>query len=145
MDDERNNSNSVYQLSGGSMRMYYKITGFLSLGLGILGAFLPLLPTTCFILLSAWCFAKSSPKWHAWLCNNRWFGPTVTQWERERCISTKGKVLAIGSMLVFGTLSFFVIENNVLRILLVILLCTGIFSVHHFSKRRRLKRIHIFK
>lgn len=123
------------------MKMYYKAAGLLSLGLGILGAFAPLLPTTCFVLLAAWCFAKSSPQWHQRLCNNKLFGPTITQWENERCISKKGKILAIGSMLVFGTLSFWMIDSWLLRSTLVALLCAGIFSVHYFSKNRN-KKVH---
>lgn len=123
------------------MKSYYKIAGLLSLGLAILGALLPLLPTTCFVLLAAWCFAKSSPQWHRRLCENKLFGPTITQWENERCISTKGKVLAIGSILIFGTLSFFVMESWILRSALVILLCVGIFSIHYFSQNRRSSQI----
>ncbi len=116
--------------------LHYKIIGIISLIVGIIGAFLPLLPTTCFVLLSAWCFAKSSPEWHARLLNNKLFGQTIRDWETHRCISAKGKIMAISSMLIFGTASFIFIESNILRISLIALLCIGIYSVHHFSKQR---------
>lgn len=117
------------------MTLHYKIIGLLSLGLGTLGAFLPLLPTTCFVLLAAWCFAKSSPKWHQRLCNNVWFGPSITEWEKNRCIPAKAKIIAITSMLSFGTLSFFIIDDLALRISLMALVATGIIVVHYFNRR----------
>lgn len=113
----------------------YKIVGLFSLALAIAGAFLPLLPTTCFVLLSAWCFAKSSPVWHQRLCRSRWFGPLIVQWEATHCIPYQAKVIAIGSMVVFGAISFIMLDSTVLRIILLSLIGIGILVVHHFSKR----------
>jgi uncharacterized protein len=75
-------------------RPFYVILGFLSLGLGVLGAFLPVLPTTCFILLSAYCFSKGSPKLENWLLSHPTWGPMVTNWRKFRSIPVKAKVLA---------------------------------------------------
>jgi uncharacterized membrane protein YbaN (DUF454 family) len=116
--------------------IHYKLLGFLSLGMGILGAFLPLLPTTCFILLPSWCFAKSSPKWHAWLLNNRLFGNSIQQWEKHHYIPHTACCIAIGSMLVSGIVSFALLDNMVLRIALLIAIGAGIFVVYRLHPSR---------
>lgn len=118
-------------------QLQYKVLGVLSLGLGFLGAFLPLLPTTCFVLLAAWCFAKSSPRWHQRLLESKLFGGVIRAWEEERCIPPKARKIAITSMLLFGTLSFWFMDNTLLRVLLVTLIFAGIGSIHYFSQQRR--------
>ena len=80
----------------------YKPLGFLFLFLGLLGIPLPLLPSTPFILLSAWFFARSSEKWHARLLQSDLFGPMINNWEQQRCISCRTKIVAILAMLVAG-------------------------------------------
>lgn len=72
-----------------SKRWLLIITGWTSLALGILGIFLPLLPTTPFVLLSSWCFARSSKKFHNLLVSNKFLGPIITEWEAGRGISAK--------------------------------------------------------
>ncbi|MFT5421485.1 MAG: uncharacterized membrane protein YbaN (DUF454 family) [Candidatus Endobugula sp.] len=116
--------------------IHYKILGFLSLGMGILGAFLPLLLTTFFILLSSWCFAKSSPKWHVWLVNNRLFGNSIQQWEQHHFIPHAACCIAIGSMLVSGIVSFSLMDYMVLRIALLIAIGAGIFIVYRLHPSR---------
>ncbi len=74
------------------------LLGILSLGLGAAGAVLPLLPTTPFILLAAFCFARSSPRLHDWLVTHRTFGPLILNWEREGAISRKAKILALATI-----------------------------------------------
>lgn len=69
--------------------------GFVSLALGIIGAFLPVLPTTPFLLLSAWCFVKSSPKAHQWLYRQPGLGKSLRDWERNKSIAKSTKVVAI--------------------------------------------------
>ena len=91
--------------------MYLWITlGLLFLLLGGIGIVLPLLPTTPFVILAAACFARSSPKLHGWLLRSELFGPILRDWERNKCISTRIKTLAISMMAVVGGTSvlFFV-------------------------------------
>jgi uncharacterized membrane protein YbaN (DUF454 family) len=59
----------------------YVTAGWACLGLAALGAVLPLLPTTPFVLLASWCFYRGSPRIHAWLHRSRWFGPTLDDWQ----------------------------------------------------------------
>lgn len=75
----------------------------LSLGLtftaiGLVGAVLPVLPTTPFMILAALCFAKSSPRLHDWLYNHRVFGPSLRQWAEHRVIPPLAKAAALGAM-----------------------------------------------
>ncbi|MCA9002646.1 MAG: YbaN family protein [Planctomycetes bacterium] len=69
--------------------------GTLSLALGVLGAFLPLLPTTPLVLLAAFCFARSSPRLEQAILHNRWLGPTVESWRQNRQIPPRAKRLAV--------------------------------------------------
>lgn len=71
------------------------ILGILSIALGVIGAFAPVLPTTPFVLLAAWCFLKSSEKAHAWLYRQPLFGKALQDWERNRSIPRTTKVIAI--------------------------------------------------
>jgi len=66
--------------------------------LGVLGIFLPLLPTTPFMLLAAACFARSSRRFHDWLLANRTFGPLIVEWEKHRAIPRRTKLTAIALM-----------------------------------------------
>lgn len=69
--------------------------------------FLPLLPTTPLVLVAAACFARSSPKWHQWLLDNRSFGPMIRRWEEQRCVSRRVKAIALLSMFGVGGFSVF--------------------------------------
>ncbi len=71
------------------------IVGSIFVGLGFLGVFLPLLPTTPFLLLAAACYAKSSETFYNWLLSNRWFGKYIKDWREGRGIPLKTKVLSI--------------------------------------------------
>jgi uncharacterized membrane protein YbaN (DUF454 family) len=104
----------------------YKPLGFLFLLLGLLGIPLPILPSTPFILLAAWFFARSSEKWHTWLLNSALFGPMIRNWETHRCISRRTKLVAIVSMLIAGGASIgFAIADFKLRVLTALLLAIG--------------------
>ncbi|MCB1856250.1 MAG: YbaN family protein [Pseudomonadales bacterium] len=111
-------------------RSVYKPLGFLFLALGLAGAVLPILPSTPFVLLAAWFFARSSPRWHAWLLASELFGPMIRNWENNRCLSCRTKVVALVSMLVAGGASVVLaLEDNRLRIatgLLMLLGCSTI-------------------
>lgn len=72
--------------------------GLLSLLLGLLGAVLPGLPTTPFVLLAAACFAQASPRLHRWLVQHRWLGPMVRDWEAHHTLPLRIKWLASAMM-----------------------------------------------
>jgi len=72
-------------------RYLYLILAWLCVILGIIGAFLPLMPTTVFLLIATWAFSKSSPYWHQWIRNHQFFGTTIRAWEKHHAISQKTK------------------------------------------------------
>lgn len=82
-----------------SSRIIYFILGWVSLALGILGIFLPLLPTTPFLLLTAYFWAHSSKKWYHWLMTQKTFGPIIRDWESRGVIRKKAKIMATILML----------------------------------------------
>lgn len=79
---------------------FHLLVGTLSLILGFIGIFLPLLPTTPFVLVSAYCFSRSSPQLHAWLLSSKLFGDIIRNWEQYGAIGIKAKKLATLMMLV---------------------------------------------
>jgi uncharacterized protein len=87
------------------MRFVWQAAGFFFVGLGVIGAFLPVLPTTVFLLAAAGCFARSSPRLHGWLLGHPLLGPPIRNWEEHRAISRGAKRMAIGSMAAVFALS----------------------------------------
>ncbi|MEX2465852.1 MAG: YbaN family protein, partial [Gemmatimonadota bacterium] len=90
-------------------RWLWIAAGWTALGLGIVGAFLPLIPTTPLVLVAAWCFSKGSKRLHRCLLEDPSFGPVVRDWERHRVIRLRAKVLAtamivplVGYMVLFS-------------------------------------------
>lgn len=88
-------------------RTLFLILGLGFTALGVIGAFLPLMPTTIFLILAAGCFARSSPRLEAWLMGHPRFGPTLRAWRENGAIPRPAKVMACAGMaLGFGV--FFV-------------------------------------
>lgn len=85
-------------------RHLYLAGGWISLGLGVIGIFLPLLPTTPFVLLAAFCFSRGSEKLYLWLLMQPAFGPMLAEWHNHGMIRRRVKIIATLSML--GLLSY---------------------------------------
>lgn len=97
----------------GTRRATYLLLGWLMTVLGIIGAFLPLMPTTVFLIAAAWFFSRSSPRVEAWLLNDPRFGPALRDWRAEGAIPRKAKFTAyVGMALGYGL--FLLGQPNVL-------------------------------
>ena len=101
--------------------MLYKIIGMFFIGLATLGAALPILPTTPFLLVAAGCFAKSSPRLHQKLLANKVFGPMIHDWQQHRTIPLKAKCIALSSIVLSVALSCFMLNNIYLQAMMVLL------------------------
>lgn len=103
------------------VRVLLLAAGVICVVLGVLGIFLPLLPTTPFMLLAAACFVRSSDRFHERLLANRTFGPLIREWEQHRSIPRRTKLTAIGLMSVTLTASIvFFVEPPWLQALLAL-------------------------
>ncbi|MFL4557778.1 DUF454 family protein [Yersinia kristensenii] len=104
--------------------------GWLAVVLATLGIVLPLLPTTPFLLLAAWCFARSSPRFHHWLLHRSWFGGYICTWQQHRALppGVKWKAMLV-TVLTFAVSLWLVKIWWVRSLLLVILTLLLIFML----------------
>lgn len=109
-------------------RFAWQVAGGCCVVLGVIGIPLPLLPTTPFLLLAAYCFARGSERLHAWLVSHRCFGPPIEAWRRYGAISRRAKMMAGGAMAVaFGMAAVLGAPPYALAMQLVVLACVGLF------------------
>ena len=80
------------------VRVLFLVLGVLLLVTGIIGIFVPLMPTTIFLILAAWCFSKSSARLEAWLLGHATLGPTIVNWRTHGAIPPKAKIMACTGM-----------------------------------------------
>jgi hypothetical protein len=93
---------------GNAMRLLILAAAWLMVAIGLVGIFLPVLPTTPFIILAAALFARSSPRFEQWLLDHPRFGQPLIDWRREGAISQKAKIASVSLMAVsFGIVLFF--------------------------------------
>jgi uncharacterized protein len=87
------------------VRGFWICAGALSVALGIIGAFLPLMPTVPFLILAAFCFSRGSPRFEAWLLNHPHLGPPVRAWRENGAIPRRGKwaaTIGLGGSAILG-------------------------------------------
>ena len=114
--------NQMDIISNRFFRYLLIIAGTIFLGLGIIGIFLPILPTTPFLLLAAACYARSSKRFYDWLLNNKWFGTYIKNYHEGRGVPLKVKVFTISLLWITILASvFFVISNFWIKIVLIII------------------------
>lgn len=122
------------------MKKHLKRTLFLAFGslffiLGLVGVLLPILPTTPFMILSAACFAESSPRFHQLLLNNRWFGEDLQRWERNKTMKRTTKKRATWVIVISFTLSISILwEHTMVQLLLFCLALVLLFLLWRIAE-----------
>ncbi len=120
------------------MKLLCIILGSISLALGILGIFLPLLPTTPFLLLTAWLYFRGSPRLYNWLLHQKYLGPYIRNFRENKAIPLKAKILSVS--LLWGTMLyciFFVVSYLWLKILLFLIAIGVTFHILSFKTLRK--------
>jgi len=105
-------------------RLLLRLLAGISLCLAIIGAVLPGLPTTVFVLIAAWAAARSSPGLYAWLMRHRVFGPVLNNWDNGRCVSRRAKRAAAIVMSLSAVWMFYVLERRWLAVLLILIMAS---------------------
>ncbi len=112
------------------------ILGFLCVGFAVLGIFLPVLPTTPWLLLAAWLFYKGNPKMRIWLLNNKYLGPYIDNYIKYRAIPLKSKIISISMLWITILFSVYIVNPIWLKILL---LCIAVGVTIHLLMIKTLK------
>jgi uncharacterized membrane protein YbaN (DUF454 family) len=102
---------SLHQIRSRGQRLLWMLAGLVSLLVGIVGIFVPLLPTTPLVLLAAFCFSRGSERLEAWLLGHPRFGPMVRAWRRDRSVPLRAKQFATAMMAISATGTWWVVQS----------------------------------
>ncbi|HET9947861.1 MAG TPA: YbaN family protein [Longimicrobiales bacterium] len=120
------------RLPGSVRRGVYLGTGWAAVALGLIGIAVPLLPTTCFLLLAGWCFARSSPRAERWLHENRLFGRYLRDYRERGIVSVRVRRTTLAVLWgVIGASAFFFAER--LWVVALLLLVAVAVTVHLYT------------
>ena len=121
-----------FKLRKDYMKIIYVILGFISMGLGIAGSFLPGLPTVPFLLLASFFFARGSERFHGWFTQTRIYKNYLENFEKNRSMTLKAKIglLCLSSTMI--AFPIFLLKNNYLRLALILVV---IFKYYYFIFR----------
>ncbi len=113
MDSESSNTPSYLGDNNSTAKRYVLlIIGWFFVALGAIGVFLPILPTTPFLIVALWAFSRSSKRFHHWLYTHRWYGSYLVAWDQHRVIPIQAKVMAVVFMaLGWGFFTVFIAQG----------------------------------
>ena len=119
----------MWSLIRNGRRLVFFCTGCLMVALGVIGAFLPIMPTTEFLIAAAWCFGKSSPRLEAWMLNHPRFGPALRQWRERGAMPRKAKVMAVSGMTMGYVMFWFHVRPGlpVACVVAAVMLCSAVY------------------
>ena len=109
--------------------------GWLCVGLGFVGVFVPGIPTTIFLIIALWAFTKSSEKLRHWLLNHKRFGPILNNWQEHKVVPRRAKILMVVLMSLAVILFYYFLQSLILTIgLIIILVSVAIYVISLPSK-----------
>jgi len=115
-------------------------SGTILVGIGILGMFLPLLPTTIFFILAAYCYARSSERFYRWLHHNRFFGKYLRNYRQGNGMTLSSKIFSISLLWITILYSaFFAVEKIFVRILLLVIAVSVSWHILAIKTAKRLE------
>ena len=98
------------------------ILGWFCVGLAFIGVFVPGIPTTIFLIVALWAFARSSKKFHSWLLNHKRFGPILQNWESHKVVPRKAKILMVILQISAVIIFHYSLQNIYLTAILIVTL-----------------------
>ncbi len=120
------------RLPGPVRRGVYFGVGAVSVVAGVIGIFVPLWPTTCFLLLAGWCFARSSPRAERWLHENRLFGRYLRDYRERGVISPRIRTRSVATLWIFMGISMVLVAERLWVVLLLLLIAVAV-TVHLYA------------
>ena len=111
------------------VKYFYLISGFLLVAIGVIGIFLPLLPTTIFLILASICFLKSSPKANEWLRNHKILGGYIDNYQNKTGITRNAKITNIITLWTSISLSAFLLTEELYIRLILLAIAAGV-TIH---------------
>ena len=102
------------------------IAGTISLAIGVVGIFVPLLPTTPFLLLAAACYMRSSERFYRWLLNNRFFGTYIRNYMEGKGVPLRIKIYTIALLWTTISLSIFLISPGIVVKIVLVIIAIGV-------------------
>ena len=114
-------------------------SGSFFLVLGIIGIFIPILPTTPFLLLATACYARGSKRFYNWLINNKWFGEYIKNYRERRGIPSSVKIISITFLwITIGFSTIIIVSNFLIQIILIIIAIAV--TIHILTIKTKKKR-----
>ena len=109
--------------------------GWICVSLGFIGIFVPGLPTTIFLIIALWAFTKSSNKLRLWLLNNKRFGPVLRNWQEEKVVPLRAKILMVILQIIVVILVHYTFDNLIITLgLAIILIMVALYVISLPSK-----------
>ncbi len=111
------------------------VAGWLAVILGLIGAVLPIVPTTPFLIVALACFSKSSPRFHRMLLTNKWFGPPLKEWENNHTVKRHVKIKAMMLIVVSFGISIAILSGRSgLQLMLLGLGSIALWFIYHLKE-----------